>query len=181
MNSDNMGELIPASADYANHGTTFFYYGLNETNNQPNWRICWVGLHFLRFAWSLCSFVCVSLTMTHLLLTASLNHTCARESFLHQFKITTAELSPSSRNADLLNSTLTPSTLSSAPMYLAWPTLIYLHPRLVAMVATAAIKASKAITGASCLLGLHLQLGLLSQLATQHSHQRHLLPHHTTV
>ena len=44
MNSDNMGELIPASADYANHGTTFFYYGLNETNNQPNWRICWVSM-----------------------------------------------------------------------------------------------------------------------------------------
>ena len=33
VNSDNMGDLIPASADYAQHGTTFFYCRLTDYQN----------------------------------------------------------------------------------------------------------------------------------------------------
>jgi len=40
-NNDDMPELIPASENYAHAGTTFKYWGFNETSQQPNWNICW--------------------------------------------------------------------------------------------------------------------------------------------
>jgi len=42
FNNDQYTEFIPATADYAHSGTTFYYWGVNATNSpQPNWTICW--------------------------------------------------------------------------------------------------------------------------------------------
>ena len=41
FNNDQAGELIPASADYEHAGTSFYYWGHNVTNGQPNVQICW--------------------------------------------------------------------------------------------------------------------------------------------
>lgn len=40
-NNDQYTEFIPASEDYAHAGTTFYYYGHNETGGHMNWEICW--------------------------------------------------------------------------------------------------------------------------------------------
>jgi len=38
-NNDQMGELIPASDDYAHAGTTFYYWGFNQSSGQMNWQV----------------------------------------------------------------------------------------------------------------------------------------------
>jgi len=40
-NNDQYTEFIAESEDYAHSGTTFYYYGHNNTGGHMNWEICW--------------------------------------------------------------------------------------------------------------------------------------------
>lgn len=39
--NDQTVNLIPSGPNYAHAGTSFYYWGTNVTNGQPNWYICW--------------------------------------------------------------------------------------------------------------------------------------------
>lgn len=39
--NDTYVDKIPSGPNYAHAGTTFYYWGTNSTNNNPNWQICW--------------------------------------------------------------------------------------------------------------------------------------------